>query len=105
MEDVHYFTDICRRRGQKPVPYILAFDSDFLVSFKKDPLWQVEDLESTYHADAGRVCILSGPVAVQHCKEGNIPVARFLEGIHSGYREKEVAFGEPAVTHPWRLPL
>lgn len=98
MEDVHYFVDICRRRGQKPVPFIPNFDTDFVVSFKKDPLWQAEDLDSTYHADVGRVCILAGPVAVQHCKSINVPVAKFLSDVDSGFSKRDPVSGASSNT-------
>jgi fatty acid synthase subunit beta len=85
LEDAHFLVEICRRPGRKPVPFILAFDDQFSVDFKKDPLWQAEALDSTYHKDVGRVCILAGPVAIKHCKEVNVPVRQFLGNINNGY--------------------
>ncbi|KAI0130232.1 acyl transferase domain-containing protein [Xylariales sp. AK1849] len=64
-EDVHYFLHVCRRPGQKPVPFVPALDGNFETWFKKDSLWQSENLEAVADQDAGRTFILQGPVAVQ----------------------------------------
>ncbi|KAH6996916.1 acyl transferase domain-containing protein [Ilyonectria destructans] len=93
VEDNDYFVSLCKRRGQKPVPFIPVLDAEFPVWFKKDPLWQSENLESTYHDDVGRVCILCGPVALQYCKEFNKPVEAMLDAINQGYLEKEKELG------------
>lgn len=96
LEDAHFLVEICRRQGQKPVPFILVFDEQFSVDFKKDPLWQAEALESTYHNDVDRVCILAGPVAIRHCKEVNVPVRQFLDTINSGYNDRQIALESDA---------
>ncbi|KAJ5506175.1 Acyl transferase/acyl hydrolase/lysophospholipase [Penicillium expansum] len=96
LEDTHYFVDLCQQKRQKPVPFIPVLDLEFPVWFKKDPLWQSENLDATYHRDAGRVCILCGPVAVQHCKEANLPVSALLRQIHHGYLAKGPRLTPPA---------
>lgn len=93
LEDTDYFVDLCGKRGRKPVPFIPLLDAEFPVWFKKDPLWQSENLEATFHGDADRVCTLAGPVALQHCKEADVPVAVLLQGIEQGYQNKEASIG------------
>lgn len=93
LEDTDYFVDLCAKRGRKPVPFIPILDADFPVWFKKDPLWQSENLDATFHGDVERVCNLAGPVALQHCKEADVPVGVFLQGIEQGYQDKEATVG------------
>ncbi|KAJ4387236.1 beta subunit of fatty acid synthetase [Gnomoniopsis smithogilvyi] len=93
LEDTDYFIDLCGMRGRKPVPFIPVLDIDFPVWFKKDPLWQSENLDATFHGDADRVCTLAGPVALQYCNEMDVPVAIFLQGIEQGYLDKEASLG------------
>ncbi|KAL1917786.1 uncharacterized protein VTP21DRAFT_3620 [Calcarisporiella thermophila] len=81
-EDVFHFLTLCQRRGQKPVPFIPVLDNDFEVWFKKDSLWQAEDLDSVVDQDVGRVCILQGPVAARHSTVANEPVADILGKIY-----------------------
>jgi fatty acid synthase subunit beta len=93
LEDADYFVDLCGKRGRKPVPFIPVLDAEFPVWFKKDPLWQSENLDATFHADPERVCNLAGPVALRHCTEADVPVADFLQGIEQGYLDKEASVG------------
>lgn len=93
LEDTDFFVDLCGMRGRKPVPFIPILDADFPVWFKKDPLWQSENLDATFHGDADRVCTLAGPVALKHCTEADVPVAVFLQGIEQGYLDKEASVG------------
>ncbi|KAF2998032.1 beta subunit of fatty acid synthetase [Neopestalotiopsis sp. 37M] len=83
-EDVDFFTQLCRRPGQKPVPFIPALDEHFETWFKKDSLWQSEDLESVIDQDAGRTFILHGPVATRQVRKVDEPVADVLNGINNG---------------------
>ena len=105
LEDVHFLIEICRRRGRKPVPFIIAFDEQFGVDFRKDPLWQAESLASTHHNDVGRVCILAGPVAIGHCKEVNVPVRQFLRGINSGFINHQNALEKTTQVSFLHVPL
>ncbi|KAJ0122092.1 fatty acid synthase [Diaporthe amygdali] len=105
LEDTDYFLDLCGKRGRKPVPFIPILDADFPVWFKKDPLWQSENLDATFHGDAERVCTLAGPVALQHCKEADVPVARFLQGIEQGYLDKESSVGLSQAARSLASPL
>ncbi|KXN65987.1 DUF1729-domain-containing protein, partial [Conidiobolus coronatus NRRL 28638] len=84
-EDVQYFISQCLRRDQKPVPFIPVFDNNnFEFWFKKDSLWQSEDLDAVPDQDVQRVCILHGPVAAKHAKKINQPVKEILDEIHDG---------------------
>ena len=87
-QDVQYFISLCKRRGQKPVPFVPALDENFETWFKKDSLWQSEDLEAVVDQDVGRVCILQGPVAVRYSKAVDEPIKHILDGIHLGHVEK-----------------
>ncbi|KAL4902745.1 hypothetical protein BDW74DRAFT_169333 [Aspergillus multicolor] len=80
--DADYFVLLSRRRGQKPVPYIVALDEEFEYWFKKDSLWQSERLEAVPGQDVGRVCILHGPVAAQYTTRLDEPVKSILDCIH-----------------------
>ncbi|KAK8076212.1 beta subunit of fatty acid synthetase [Apiospora phragmitis] len=83
-EDAHYFMQLCRRPGQKPVPFIPALDDDFETWFKKDSLWQSEDVEAVVGQDAGRTFILHGSVAARQTCHIDEPVADVLNGINRG---------------------
>lgn len=81
-QDVQHFLLLCQRRGQKPVPFVPSLDENFEFWFKKDSLWQSEDLEAVVDQDVGRVCILQGPMAVKYSNTVDEPVRDILEGIH-----------------------
>ncbi|EUC26809.1 hypothetical protein COCCADRAFT_113337, partial [Bipolaris zeicola 26-R-13] len=83
--DVEYFLLLCKRRGQKPVPFVPALDEDFEFFFKKDSLWQSEDLEAVVDQDVGRTCILQGPVAAKYSVKVDEPIAEILGSIHQGH--------------------
>ncbi|KAG0272729.1 beta subunit of fatty acid synthetase, partial [Linnemannia exigua] len=80
-EDVGYFLFLMNRRGQKPVPFIPVLDKDFEVWFKKDSLWQAEDLAAVVDQDVQRTCILQGPTAVRYATKVDEPVKDILDGI------------------------
>lgn len=84
-QDAQHFLSLCRRRGQKPVPFVPALDDHFETWFKKDSLWQSEDLAAVIGQDVGRVCILQGPVAAKHARMVDEPVKDILVGIHDGF--------------------
>ena len=84
-QDVQHFLLLCQRRGQKPVPFVPCLDENFEFFFKKDSLWQSEDLEAVVDQDVGRTCILQGPTAVKYSKIVNEPVKDILDGIHSDH--------------------
>ncbi|KAJ9477291.1 Fatty acid synthase subunit beta [Pseudozyma hubeiensis] len=83
-EDVEYFHSICWRRGQKPPPFITRLGDDFAHQFKKDSLWQSEDLDAVVEADPQRVCILHGPVAASNSAPVDQPIAEMLGGVEQG---------------------
>ncbi|KAF9167813.1 3-oxoacyl-[acyl-carrier-protein] synthase [Actinomortierella ambigua] len=80
-EDVGYFLFLMNRRGQKPVPFIPVLDKDFEVWFKKDSLWQSEDLSAVVDQDVQRTCILQGPMAAKFATKPDEPVKDILDGI------------------------
>jgi len=82
--DARYFLAICQRPGQKPVPFIPVLDADFSIWFKKDSLWQAEDVEAVVDQDPQRTCILQGPVAVKHSKIVDEPIKDILGNIEQG---------------------
>jgi len=84
-EDFHYLLMICRRPKQKPVPFILTLDETFEMSFKKDSLWQSENVHAVFGQDIGRTCILQGPVAVKHSRVVDEPIKKILDDVHNAY--------------------
>jgi fatty acid synthase subunit beta len=86
-EDQDYFLAICRRPGQKPVPFIPILDANFETWFKKDSLWQSEFVDAVMDEDVQRTCILQGPVAVAYATPQNInePVKVILDRINDGH--------------------
>ncbi|KAI9731110.1 MAG: beta subunit of fatty acid synthetase [Claussenomyces sp. TS43310] len=84
-QDVQHFLLLCQRRGQKPVTFIPALDENFEFYFKKDSLWQSEDLEAVIGQDVGRTCILQGPMAVRYSKIVDEPIKDILDGVHNAH--------------------
>ncbi|KAK0620027.1 acyl transferase domain-containing protein [Immersiella caudata] len=84
-QDVQHFLLLCQRRGQKPVTFVPALDENFEFFFKKDSLWQSEDLGAVIGKDVGRTCILQGPMAAKHSTKVNEPIKDILDGIHNGH--------------------
>ncbi|KAL2432422.1 Fatty acid synthase subunit beta [Exophiala dermatitidis] len=76
------FTSFCRRSGIKPVPFIIALDEHFEYYFKKDSLWQSEDVEAVIDRDVGRTCILQGPVAARYSSRTDQGIKELLDEIH-----------------------
>lgn len=84
-QDVQHFLLLCQRRGQKPVPFVPVLDDTFEFFFKKDSLWQSEDLEAVVDQDVGRTCILQGPMAVKYSTKVDEPIKEILDGVHTGH--------------------
>jgi len=84
-QDVQHFLLLCQRRGQKPVPFVPVLDENFEYFFKKDSLWQSEDLEAVVDQDVGRTCILQGPMAARFSNIIDEPVQDILDGVHKGH--------------------
>ncbi|KAL8382560.1 hypothetical protein RB595_006371 [Gaeumannomyces hyphopodioides] len=84
-QDVQHFLQLCMRPIQKPVVFVPAFDDDFDFYFKKDSLWQSEDLEAVMDQDVERTCILQGPTAVRYSTVADEPIKSILDGIHEGH--------------------
>ncbi|KJZ78054.1 Fatty acid synthase subunit beta [Hirsutella minnesotensis 3608] len=84
-QDVQHFLLLCKRPGQKPVTFIPALDENFEFFFKKDSLWQSEDLDSVIDQDVGRTCILQGPMAAKFSTVLDEPIKDILDGIHDSH--------------------
>ncbi|KAL2823455.1 acyl transferase domain-containing protein [Aspergillus cavernicola] len=83
-EDVSFFLMQCKQPGRKPVNFIPALNEDFEYYFKKDSLWQAEDVDAVVERDAERVCILHGPVAARFSQHESEPAADILGSITAG---------------------
>lgn len=77
-----------RQRGQKPVPFVPALDDNFETWFKKDCLWQAEDLDAVVGRDVQRVMIIQGPVAVRFSTTCDESAVQILERTESHYRQR-----------------
>ncbi|CAL3968003.1 unnamed protein product [Diplocarpon coronariae] len=84
-QDVQHFLLLCQRRGQKPTTFVPSLDENFEFYFKKDSLWQSEDLEAVIDQDVGRTCILQGPMAVKFSNIVDEPIKEILDGIHHNH--------------------
>ncbi|KAI0523893.1 sterigmatocystin biosynthesis fatty acid synthase subunit beta [Xylaria bambusicola] len=81
-EDARYFIQSCKKRGRKPVNFVVALDDDFEHWFKKDSLWQSEDLDAVIGQDPERVCILQSPVSVKYSTRDDQSAKDILDEIH-----------------------
>ncbi|CAG9939103.1 unnamed protein product [Clonostachys rosea f. rosea IK726] len=84
-QDVQHFLLLCLRPTQKPVTFIPALDENFEFFFKKDSLWQSEDLDAVIGQDVGRTCILQGPTAAKFSTVLDQPIKEILDGIHNAH--------------------
>ncbi|EEB08935.2 fatty acid synthase beta subunit Fas1 [Schizosaccharomyces japonicus yFS275] len=84
-QDAQHFFTMCANPLQKPVPFVPAIDETFEFFFKKDSLWQSEDLDAVVGEDVGRVAILQGPMAARHSTKVNEPVKEMLDNIHNAH--------------------
>ncbi|KAI0396676.1 enoyl reductase domain of FAS1 [Xylariaceae sp. FL0594] len=80
-EDVRFFIQSCKKRGRKPVNFVVALDEDFEHWFKKDSLWQSEDLDAVIDQDPQRVCILHSPVSVRYATRDDQSAKQILDEI------------------------
>ncbi|KAK4981177.1 hypothetical protein LTR28_002474 [Elasticomyces elasticus] len=86
-EDVAFFVSLLRRRGQKPVNFIPRLDENLETWFKKDSLWQADDVEAVIDQDVQRVCIIHGPVAARHSTIFDEPAGVILDSISQAHIE------------------
>lgn len=101
-QDKDYFLMLCLDRAKKPVPFVPVLDDNFEFYFKKDSLWQSEDLAAVMDQDVGRTCILQGPVAARFSRAVDEPIGTILDGIHDGHITKLVdeLYGGNALSIP-----
>ena len=90
-QDCQHFLLLCQRRGQKPVPFVPCLDHTFEFFFKKDSLWQSEDLAAVPDQDIGRVAVLQGPMAAKYSTVVDEPIKQILDGVHQGHIERLTA--------------
>ncbi|KAI1329106.1 enoyl reductase domain of FAS1 [Xylariaceae sp. FL0255] len=81
-EDARFFIQSCKKRGRKPCNFVVALDEDFETWFKKDSLWQSEDIEAVVDQDPERVCVLTSPVSIRHCARDDQSSKDILDEIH-----------------------
>ncbi|KAF7512381.1 hypothetical protein GJ744_001949 [Endocarpon pusillum] len=86
-DDARFLILLCQRPGQKPVTFVPDLDENFENWFKKDSLWQSEDVAAVIGKDAGRTCILQGPVAARHSTVADEPVGDILGNISKAHVE------------------
>jgi fatty acid synthase subunit beta len=91
--DARYFVLTCKHVGRKPPTFVPGIDEDFEYWFKKDSLWQSEDLASVVDEDAGRTCILQGPVAARYSSIVDEPVQQILDEIREGHISRIIRDG------------
>ncbi|KAK9424294.1 putative SpofasB [Seiridium unicorne] len=112
-EDVRRFILSCKTRGRKPVNFVVSLDGDFEHWFKKDSLWQSEDLDAVLDQDAGRTCILQSPMSVQYSTRDDQSAGEILHEIHGGLismisgnetRETDRTARQLAMTPPLLVP-
>ncbi|KAL6235076.1 hypothetical protein BDW75DRAFT_240471 [Aspergillus navahoensis] len=103
-DDISFFLMQCKLPGRKPVNFIPALNDDFEFYFKKDSLWQAEDVDAVPNQDAERVCILQGPVAVRYSKSESEPAGYILDCISAGVaaRLRESSTAEALLSRPER---
>lgn len=87
-DDAEYFIQLCKRVTQKPINFIPRLDENFEAWFKRDSLWQAEDIEAVIDQDIQRTCIIHGPVAAQHSKVVDQPVKSILDDIANAYVDR-----------------
>lgn len=87
-EDVSFFLLETKRLDRKPVNFIPVLNDDFEFYFKKDSLWQSEDIDAVVDQDAERVCILHGPVAAQYSHIGNQSAKGILDDVMSSLSDR-----------------
>lgn len=101
-EDTQAFLALCAIPWHKPVPFIPTLDDDKLEYwFKKDSLWQAEDLDAVVGQDPGRVCILHGPVAAGYSTKANQPVKEILDEINDYHVQALKDAGVPVSRDVW----
>ncbi|KAF2259032.1 fatty acid synthase-like protein beta subunit [Lojkania enalia] len=84
-EDCMILMALFQRQGVKPVPFIPCLDQDFEKWFKKDTLWQSENIDSVFDGDIQRVLVIHGPVAARFSTIVDEPVKTIMDRICDDY--------------------
>ncbi|KAJ1963243.1 fatty acid synthase alpha subunit Lsd1, partial [Dipsacomyces acuminosporus] len=81
--DAMHFINLCKRRGQKPVPFVPVLDQDFKIWFTKDTIWQSNDLDAVVDRDPERIAMSLGPIAVRYANVVDEPIKDIMDGIYN----------------------
>ncbi|KAJ2599003.1 fatty acid synthase alpha subunit Lsd1, partial [Coemansia sp. RSA 1722] len=65
-EDVQFFIALCKRRGQKVVPFVPVLDEDLGNFILKDMLWLSEFLDAVHDGDIQRTAVQQGVVSARY---------------------------------------
>lgn len=84
-EDCMILMALFQRQGIKPVPFIPCLDENFEKWFKKDTLWQSENIDSVFDSDIQRVLVIHGPVAARFSTIVDEPVKTIMDRICDDY--------------------
>ncbi|KAJ1882536.1 fatty acid synthase alpha subunit Lsd1, partial [Coemansia sp. RSA 486] len=84
-EDVQYFIALCKRRGQKVVPFVPVLDEDLGNFILKDMLWLSEFLDAVHDGDIQRTAVQQGVVSARYSTRVDEPVKDILDGIYHGH--------------------
>lgn len=84
-EDCMILMGLFQRQGVKPVPFIPCLDQNFEKWFKKDTLWQSENIDSVLDSDIQRVIVIHGPVAARFSTIVDEPVKTIMDRICDDY--------------------
>ncbi|KAJ2236758.1 fatty acid synthase alpha subunit Lsd1, partial [Coemansia sp. RSA 485] len=84
-EDVQFFIALCKRRGQKVVPFAPVLDEDFGIFIHKDMQWLSEFLDAVHDGDIQRTTVQQGVVSARYSTRVDEPVGEILDGVYHGH--------------------
>ncbi|KAK9426783.1 putative Fatty acid synthase beta subunit hexB [Seiridium unicorne] len=99
-DDVSRLLALFSHKGQKPVPFIPRLDDNFETWFKKDSLWQSEDVDAVPEQDVQRVCIIHGPVAARYSTSYDETAATILDTICKDHIQRIQTVEEGSTCQP-----
>jgi fatty acid synthase subunit beta, fungi type len=97
-EDVAFFLQICSstgRHGSKPINFVPRLDENFETWFKKDSLWQAENIEMVVGQDPQRVLVIHGPVAAKFSTSTDESASCILDCIV--HEHLDLAASDPSI--------
>lgn len=81
--EINKFIQICKIVIMKPLPYIPIINEDLIFFFKKDSLWQCENLDCVADQDIQRTFILQSPVSVKYITSFNKTIHELMSELLS----------------------